>query len=164
MHDMVQPDTGYNKHPTHAGLFSVSRPKAIHRLARLQKGKHQWAEAKQILDAPPVLALLLAGCVPSLCISLSLPSDGDKMFSQMLSSSDTLWFNSSSKSWETPVPWSEWLHPVLFGCFQDLSVLLGKYLQSFSISTGLVNTIFLLGAEIERCEPAITVRNIPHAR
>lgn len=54
MHDMVQCDMGYNRHTRHAGLFSVPRPKAIHRLASLQKGKRQWSEAKQILDTPSV--------------------------------------------------------------------------------------------------------------
>lgn len=105
--------------------YLSQRPLTV--LARLWKGKHQRSEAKQILVAPKVLVLLLTGCVPSLCISISLSLDVDKMFSLIFSSSDTLWYhNSSSKFWEAPIPWSEWIQLAYLGTCTSC-VLLGKH-------------------------------------
>lgn len=90
LHDRVEPDMGYNRHPIPAGLFLVLQQRAFTALARLQKGKHQWSEAKEILVPPLVLVLLLTGCVPSLSVSVSSYANVDKMFAQIFSGSNNL--------------------------------------------------------------------------
>lgn len=90
LHDTVGPDMGYKRHPIPAGLFLVLQQRAFTALARLQKAKHQWSEAKEILVPPLVLVLLLTGCVPSLSMSVSLSANVGKLFAQIFSGSNNL--------------------------------------------------------------------------
>lgn len=141
LHDVVEPDRGCNRHLRHHGLFSVPQPNGTRCSGQASRRKAPAIWSQTDPCSPLLLVLLLTGCVPSLWILVSLSANADKMSSQVFSSSDTLWFHgSSSKFCEAPIPWSEWIQLVQFGHFHKLSVLLGRRLQFFLISTGFVNT------------------------